>query len=142
MSIDWRFNCLFMFRSFDKSAVFPSAARRKEARFTLLKHEGNSLVKKGLFLEAMEKYSECLSIKPDECAVYTNRLVQNKTETFMFHFANCALGTQLRLDLLKAQIWLQFFYTSDEIKRHDHFGLLMIFITFGMTSGMALHPSI
>ncbi|XP_036001092.1 sperm-associated antigen 1A isoform X2 [Fundulus heteroclitus] len=48
-------------------------ARRKEARFTLLKHEGNSLVKKGQFQEALEKYSECLSVKSDECAVYTNR---------------------------------------------------------------------
>uniref|UniRef100_A0A3B3Z2F8 Sperm associated antigen 1a n=2 Tax=Poecilia mexicana TaxID=48701 RepID=A0A3B3Z2F8_9TELE len=50
-------------------------ARRKEARFTLLKHEGNSLVKKGLFQEALEKYTECLSVKPDECAVYTNRAI-------------------------------------------------------------------
>ncbi|MEQ2251246.1 Sperm-associated antigen 1A [Ilyodon furcidens] len=50
-------------------------ARRKEAHFTLLKHEGNSLVKKGVFQEALEKYSECLSIKPDECAVYTNRAI-------------------------------------------------------------------
>ncbi|KAM4549847.1 sperm-associated antigen 1A [Fundulus diaphanus] len=50
-------------------------ARRKEARFTLLKHEGNSLVKEGLFQEALEKYSECLSVKSDECAVYTNRAI-------------------------------------------------------------------
>ncbi|XP_036001091.1 sperm-associated antigen 1A isoform X1 [Fundulus heteroclitus] len=50
-------------------------ARRKEARFTLLKHEGNSLVKKGQFQEALEKYSECLSVKSDECAVYTNRAI-------------------------------------------------------------------
>ncbi|XP_015235973.1 PREDICTED: sperm-associated antigen 1A-like [Cyprinodon variegatus] len=50
-------------------------ARRKEASFTLLKHEGNSLVKKGHFQEALEKYSECLSIKPDECTVYTNRAI-------------------------------------------------------------------
>ncbi|XP_008299509.1 sperm-associated antigen 1A [Stegastes partitus] len=50
-------------------------ARRKEARFTLLKHEGNSLVKKGNFEEALEKYSECLTLKPDECALYTNRAI-------------------------------------------------------------------
>ncbi|KAK2830424.1 hypothetical protein Q5P01_018355 [Channa striata] len=50
-------------------------ARRKEARFTLLKREGNDLVKKGHFQEALEKYSECLALKPDECALYTNRAI-------------------------------------------------------------------
>ncbi|XP_029022427.1 sperm-associated antigen 1A isoform X2 [Betta splendens] len=50
-------------------------ARRKEARFTLLKQEGNKLVKNGHFQEALEKYSESLSIKPEECAVYTNRAI-------------------------------------------------------------------
>uniref|UniRef100_A0A3Q3A3H3 Sperm associated antigen 1a n=1 Tax=Kryptolebias marmoratus TaxID=37003 RepID=A0A3Q3A3H3_KRYMA len=49
--------------------------RRKEAHFTLLKQEGNSLVRKGLSQEALEKYSECLRIKPDECSVYTNRAI-------------------------------------------------------------------
>uniref|UniRef100_A0A3Q1GB12 Sperm associated antigen 1a n=1 Tax=Acanthochromis polyacanthus TaxID=80966 RepID=A0A3Q1GB12_9TELE len=49
--------------------------RRKEARFTLLKQEGNGLVKKGNFQEALEKYSECLTLKPDECALYTNRAI-------------------------------------------------------------------
>ncbi|XP_070703207.1 sperm-associated antigen 1A [Pempheris klunzingeri] len=50
-------------------------ARKKEARFTLLKREGNDLVKKGHFQEALEKYSECLTLKPDECALYTNRAI-------------------------------------------------------------------
>ncbi|XP_022603320.1 sperm-associated antigen 1A-like [Seriola dumerili] len=49
--------------------------RRKEAQFTLLKQKGNDLVKKGQFQEALEKYSECLTIKPDECALYTNRAI-------------------------------------------------------------------
>ncbi|XP_030644588.1 sperm-associated antigen 1A [Chanos chanos] len=48
-------------------------ARKAEARFTSLKQEGNDLVKKGQFQEAAEKYSECLQIKPSECALYTNR---------------------------------------------------------------------
>lgn len=38
-----------------------------------MKQEGNVLVKKGHFQEALEKYSECLVLKPDECALYTNR---------------------------------------------------------------------
>ncbi|KAM9738301.1 sperm-associated antigen 1A [Menidia menidia] len=50
-------------------------ARRKEARFNLLKQEGNNLVKKGLYQEALEKYSECLAIKNDECVLYTNRAI-------------------------------------------------------------------
>ncbi|XP_071355713.1 sperm-associated antigen 1A [Trachinotus anak] len=50
-------------------------ARRKEAQFTLLKQKGNDLVKTGHFQEALEKYSECLTIKPDECALYTNRAI-------------------------------------------------------------------
>lgn len=57
--------------------IFLPTARRKEARFTLLKQEGNSLVKKGYFQEALEKYSECLTIKPDECALHTNRYEKN-----------------------------------------------------------------
>lgn len=52
---------------------FMLTARRKEARFTLLKQEGNGLVKKGQFQEALEKYNECLTIKSEECALYTNR---------------------------------------------------------------------
>lgn len=49
------------------------AARKKEARFTLLKREGNDLVKQGDFEGALHKYSECLALKPEECALYTNR---------------------------------------------------------------------
>ncbi|KAK0146387.1 Sperm-associated antigen 1A [Merluccius polli] len=50
-------------------------ARRKEARFTAVKHEGNDLVKRGRFQDALEKYSDCLSMKPDDCSVYTNRAI-------------------------------------------------------------------
>ncbi|XP_035537049.1 sperm-associated antigen 1A [Morone saxatilis] len=49
--------------------------RKKEACFTLLKREGNDLVKKGHFQEALQKYNECLSLKSDECALYTNRAI-------------------------------------------------------------------
>ncbi|XP_061615501.1 sperm-associated antigen 1A isoform X2 [Phyllopteryx taeniolatus] len=50
-------------------------ARRKEYRFNALKHEGNQLVKKNHFQDALHKYSECLALKPDECGLYTNRAI-------------------------------------------------------------------
>lgn len=54
-------------------SLFLFSDRKKEAHFTLLKQEGNNLIRKGVFQEAVEKYNECLRIKPDECSVYTNR---------------------------------------------------------------------
>ena len=32
-------------------------------------------MKKGQYQDALGKYTECLKLKPEECAVYTNRLV-------------------------------------------------------------------
>lgn len=61
-------------------------ARKKEARFTLLKREGNDLVKQGNFDGALHKYSECLALKPDECALYTNRCAAFK-DAIAFHRA-------------------------------------------------------
>ncbi|KAM6959014.1 sperm-associated antigen 1A [Aplochiton taeniatus] len=49
--------------------------KKLEARFASLKQEGNNLVKNGQFKEAAEKYSECLTIKSEEGAVYTNRAI-------------------------------------------------------------------
>ncbi|XP_066539269.1 sperm-associated antigen 1 isoform X2 [Hoplias malabaricus] len=49
------------------------AARRAEVTFTSLKTEGNEFVKKGQYKEAIGKYNECLKLKSDECAIYTNR---------------------------------------------------------------------
>ncbi|KAK7899032.1 hypothetical protein WMY93_019885 [Mugilogobius chulae] len=50
-------------------------ARIREAKFTLLKREGNELVKKGCFQEAAEKYTQCLALQTNECAIYTNRAI-------------------------------------------------------------------
>lgn len=49
------------------------AERRAEVQFSALKQEGNDFVKKGQYKDAMGKYSECLKLKPEECAIYTNR---------------------------------------------------------------------
>lgn len=47
--------------------------RRAEVRFSSLKQEGNDFVKRSQYQEALTKYTECLKIKPEECAIYTNR---------------------------------------------------------------------
>lgn len=49
--------------------------RRSEVRFTSLKQEGNDFVKRSQYQEALGKYTECLKLKPEECAIYTNRWV-------------------------------------------------------------------
>ncbi|KAK2921042.1 sperm-associated antigen 1A isoform X2 [Channa argus] len=78
-------------------------ARRKEARFTSLKREGNDLVKKGNFQEALEKYSECLTLKPDECALYTNRAICSlKLGHFKEAKQDCDSALQVEPDNKKA----------------------------------------
>ncbi|KAL0963308.1 hypothetical protein UPYG_G00304430 [Umbra pygmaea] len=49
------------------------AARKAEVRFSSLKQDGNEFVKKGQFENALDKYSQCLKMKPEECPIYTNR---------------------------------------------------------------------
>ncbi|XP_063055636.1 sperm-associated antigen 1 [Engraulis encrasicolus] len=73
------------------------AARKAEARFSLFKSEGNEMVKKGRYEDAAGKYSECLKLKPSECAVYTNRaLCYVKLERFAEAKQDCdsALGLE------------------------------------------------
>ncbi|XP_060798379.1 sperm-associated antigen 1A [Neoarius graeffei] len=78
-------------------------ARRAEARFTLLKQEGNDLVKRGEFENAVEKYSECVALKPAECTVYTNRaLCFLKLERFAEARQDCDSALKLEPDNKKA----------------------------------------
>ncbi|CAJ1061454.1 sperm-associated antigen 1 [Xyrichtys novacula] len=59
------------------------AERKAEIRFSALKQEGNEFVKKGQYQDALGKYTECLKLKPEECAIYTNRaLCYLKLERF------------------------------------------------------------
>ncbi|XP_030013935.1 sperm-associated antigen 1A-like [Sphaeramia orbicularis] len=59
------------------------AERKAEVRFAALKQEGNDSVKQGQYENAVGKYSECLKLKPQECAIYTNRaLCYLKLERF------------------------------------------------------------
>ncbi|KAJ7991982.1 hypothetical protein DPEC_G00289490 [Dallia pectoralis] len=50
-------------------------AKKAEARFASLKTEGNDNVRKGHFRDGLEKYRECLQIKPDDCSCLTNRAI-------------------------------------------------------------------
>ncbi|KAB5530614.1 hypothetical protein PHYPO_G00131350 [Pangasianodon hypophthalmus] len=78
-------------------------ARKAEARFTLLKQEGNDLVKRGEFERAMEKYSECIALKPAECSIYTNRaLCFLKLDRFAEARQDCDSALQMEPDNKKA----------------------------------------
>ncbi|KTF88900.1 hypothetical protein cypCar_00027972 [Cyprinus carpio] len=77
--------------------------RKAEARFTLLKQEGNDLVKSGQFQGAADKYSECLAIKPNECVIYTNRaLCYLKLEGFAEAKQDCDSALQIEPNNKKA----------------------------------------
>uniref|UniRef100_A0A672N9X2 Sperm-associated antigen 1A-like n=2 Tax=Sinocyclocheilus grahami TaxID=75366 RepID=A0A672N9X2_SINGR len=78
-------------------------ARKAEARFTLLKQEGNDAAKNGQFQGAVDKYSECLAIKPNECAIYTNRaLCYLKLEGFAEAKQDCDSALQIEPNNKKA----------------------------------------
>ncbi|XP_069393281.1 sperm-associated antigen 1 isoform X2 [Paralichthys olivaceus] len=70
--------------------------RKAEIRFTVLKQEGNDFVKKVQYQDALGKYSECLKLKPEECAVYTNRaLCYLKLERFTEAKQDCDAALKL-----------------------------------------------
>ncbi|XP_077432424.1 sperm-associated antigen 1 [Vanacampus margaritifer] len=79
------------------------AERRTEIRFTDLKQDGNEFVKKGQYQDAVAKYSECLKIKPEECAIYTNRaLCYLKLERFGEAKQDCDAALKLEPSNKKA----------------------------------------
>ncbi|KAK2844121.1 hypothetical protein Q5P01_010780 [Channa striata] len=72
------------------------AERKAEVLFTTLKQEGNDLVKKGQFQDAQGKYTECLRLRPEECAIYTNRaLCYLKLERFTEAKQDCDAALKL-----------------------------------------------
>lgn len=79
------------------------AEKKAEVRFTALKQDGNEFVKKSQFQEAQGKYSECLKLKPDECAIYTNRaLCYLKLERFAEAKQDCDAALRLEPSNKKA----------------------------------------
>uniref|UniRef100_A0A8C3K976 Sperm-associated antigen 1 n=2 Tax=Neoaves TaxID=3078114 RepID=A0A8C3K976_9CHAR len=55
------------------SILRPITSEKAEEKFKTLKNEGNDFVKKGKYEEAVNKYSECMKLNTEECAIYTNR---------------------------------------------------------------------
>ncbi|RVE62191.1 hypothetical protein OJAV_G00154650 [Oryzias javanicus] len=79
------------------------AERRAEVLFSALKQEGNDLVTKAQYRDAVGKYTECLKIKPDQCAVYTNRaLCYLKQEMFTEAKQDCDAALKLEPSNKKA----------------------------------------
>ncbi|KAI2654816.1 Sperm-associated antigen 1 [Labeo rohita] len=67
------------------------------AEFALLKDDGNALVRSGCYQEAVDRYTECLQLKPHECAVYTNRaLCYIKLQRFTEARQDCDSALQLQ----------------------------------------------
>ncbi|XP_076004554.1 sperm-associated antigen 1 [Genypterus blacodes] len=79
------------------------AERKAEVCFTTLKQEGNEFVKKGQYQDAVGKYSECLKIKTEDCAIYTNRaLCYLKLERFAEAKEECDIALKLEPNNKKA----------------------------------------
>uniref|UniRef100_H3D704 Sperm associated antigen 1 n=1 Tax=Tetraodon nigroviridis TaxID=99883 RepID=H3D704_TETNG len=79
------------------------AERRAEVRFGSLKQEGNDFVKKGQYQDALGKYTDCLTLKPGECAIYTNRaLCFLKLERFADAKQDCDAALKLEPNNKKA----------------------------------------
>ncbi|KAF7641738.1 hypothetical protein LDENG_00273570, partial [Lucifuga dentata] len=77
--------------------------RKAEVRFSVLKQEGNDFVKKGQYEDARGKYSKCLKIKPEECAIYTNRaLCYLKLDRFAEAKQDCDAALKLEPNNKKA----------------------------------------
>ncbi|KAF4102651.1 hypothetical protein G5714_015534 [Onychostoma macrolepis] len=67
------------------------------AEFKLLKDDGNALVRSGRYQEAVDRYTQCLQLKPHECAVYTNRaLCYIKLQRFTEAQQDCDAALQLQ----------------------------------------------
>ncbi|XP_078396151.1 sperm-associated antigen 1-like [Cetorhinus maximus] len=81
----------------------PDHGKNVEENFISLKQEGNSLVKKAQYKEAIAKYSECLKLKSNECTIYTNRaLCYLKLNQYKEAEEDCNSALQLEPSNIKA----------------------------------------
>ncbi|XP_043112733.1 sperm-associated antigen 1 [Puntigrus tetrazona] len=68
-----------------------------QRKFLLLKDDGNALVRRGCYQEAVDRYTHCLQLRPLECAVYTNRaLCYIKLQRFTEAQQDCDSALQLQ----------------------------------------------
>nr|XP_014343551.1 PREDICTED: sperm-associated antigen 1 [Latimeria chalumnae] len=87
----------------DSKGKTPLQDASKENRFLSLKHEGNEFFKTAQYMEAVNKYSECLKLKSEECAIYTNRaLCYLKLNEYEKAKHDCDSALQLESSNLKA----------------------------------------
>ncbi|XP_043931099.1 sperm-associated antigen 1 [Protopterus annectens] len=71
--------------------------------FLKFKQEGNNCVKSGNYEEGIKSYCECLKLKRDECAIYTNRaLCYLKLNKYEESKNDCDLALQLEPSNIKA----------------------------------------
>ncbi|XP_069477536.1 sperm-associated antigen 1 [Ambystoma mexicanum] len=71
-------------------------SKTSEEMFLSLKQEGNALVKKAQFRQALEKYNACVKLNSNECSIYTNRaLCYLKLDQFDEARQDCDRALQL-----------------------------------------------
>nr|XP_015213682.1 PREDICTED: sperm-associated antigen 1 isoform X1 [Lepisosteus oculatus] len=87
----------------DSAGAPQDTGEKADALFLSLKQEGNDFVKKSQYRAGLGKYSECLKIKPEECAIYTNRaLCYLKLDQFAEAKQDCDSALQLEPSNKKA----------------------------------------
>lgn len=89
--------------NYNHSTTDHNLGKNIEEHFISLKQEGNSFVKSAQYKEAIAKYSECLKLKSNECAIYTNRaLCFLKLNQYEEAAADCNTALQVEPMSIKA----------------------------------------
>ncbi|XP_078253921.1 sperm-associated antigen 1-like isoform X2 [Rhinoraja longicauda] len=89
--------------NYSNSTTDHDLGKNIEEHFISLKQEGNSFVKRAQYKDAIAKYSECLKLKSNECAIYTNRaLCFLKLNQYEVAEADCNTALQVEPMNIKA----------------------------------------
>nr|XP_033789026.1 sperm-associated antigen 1 [Geotrypetes seraphini]XP_033789027.1 sperm-associated antigen 1 [Geotrypetes seraphini]XP_033789028.1 sperm-associated antigen 1 [Geotrypetes seraphini] len=77
--------------------------KKDEKLFLSLKQDGNELVKKSQYQNAIDKYNECLRLNSTDCSIYTNRaLCYLKMNRFQEAKQDCDQALELEAGNIKA----------------------------------------